>query len=122
VRSDALPHAAPWHRGCSVVIVVVLACAVGPSTVPFDQPALNMRARFREPFVSVHLLGTDELGRDMLARLLMAAPVTIGFAAAIGAAPCAPSPFCVPSHDLRAAALSAWPGSPSGPHHHPLTR
>ena len=58
--------------GLVVIVLLVLACAVGPSLVPFDQFQLNMRARFREPFVSVHLLGTDELGRDMLARLLMA--------------------------------------------------
>ena len=71
--------------GLVVIVLLVLACAVGPSLVPFDQFQLNMRARFREPFVSVHLLGTDELGRDMLARLLMAGRIslTIGFAAMV---------------------------------------
>ncbi len=71
--------------GLVVIVLLVLACAVGPSLVPFDQFQLNMRARFREPFVSVHLLGTDELGRDMLSRLLMAGRIslTIGFAAMV---------------------------------------
>lgn len=36
--------------GLVVIVLLVLACAIGPSLVPFDQFQLNMRARFREPF------------------------------------------------------------------------
>jgi len=51
--------------------------------VPFDPNATDLDARFRPPD-GEHLLGTDDLGRDVLARLLHGARVSVavGFAAA----------------------------------------
>lgn len=59
----------------------LLARLVAP--VPFDPDATDLDARLRPPD-GVHFLGTDDLGRDVLARLLHGArvSVTVGLAAA----------------------------------------
>lgn len=51
--------------------------------VPFDPDAIDLAARLRPPD-GTHLLGTDDLGRDVLARLLHGARVSVlvGLAAA----------------------------------------
>jgi len=69
--------------GVVTIVVLVLACAVGPSLLPFDDLHIDMRHRFQAPLAGPHLLGSDQLGRDMLARLLMAGRIslTVGFVA-----------------------------------------
>lgn len=69
--------------GLLVILFLILACAIGPSLVPYGQLQLDMRNRFQSPFAGPHLLGSDELGRDQLARLLMAGRISlaIGLAA-----------------------------------------
>ncbi|MGE0716622.1 MAG: ABC transporter permease [Alphaproteobacteria bacterium] len=71
--------------GFFAIIFLVVACAIGPSLVPYDQFQIDMRGRFQPPFWGPHVLGSDELGRDQLARLLMAGRIslTIGFAAMV---------------------------------------
>ncbi|WP_159992433.1 ABC transporter permease [Roseomonas sp. 18066] len=58
--------------GAALVLLLVLACLLGPALLPFDPLRINMRARFLLPFSGPHWLGTDELGRDLLARVLSA--------------------------------------------------
>ncbi len=53
----------------------VLARLVTP--VPFDPNATDLDARFRPPG-GEHLLGTDDLGRDVLSRLVHGARVSVG--------------------------------------------
>jgi len=69
--------------GFSAIIVLVLATIVGPWFIPFDQLHIDLRYRFAPPPAGGHLFGTDQLGRDLLVRLLMAGRIslTIGFAA-----------------------------------------
>ncbi len=69
--------------GLVAVAVLVLAVAVGPALIPFDQLHIDMRARFKPPPFGGHWFGTDQLGRDLLVRLLMAGRIslTIGFLA-----------------------------------------
>ncbi len=71
--------------GLGVIILLVLASAIGPYLIPFDDLYIDIRRRFAPPFVSAHLFGTDPLGRDHLARLLMAGRIsmTIGFASMV---------------------------------------
>lgn len=64
-----------------VVVLAVLAVFVGlalaaPIVAPYDPMQLNMRARFQAPS-STHLLGTDEVGRDILSRLLHGARISL---------------------------------------------
>ena len=69
--------------GVVVIVLLVFGTAVGPHLVPFDDLHIDIRNRFQPPFLGPHLLGSDPLGRDQLARLLMAGRVslTVGFAA-----------------------------------------
>jgi peptide/nickel transport system permease protein len=63
--------------GVITVILLVLLSAIGPYLLPFDDLFIDVRNRFTGPFVSVHLLGTDQLGRDLLARLMMAGRISM---------------------------------------------
>lgn len=69
--------------GMVMILLLLLACFVGPYLLPFDDLFIDVRNRFAPPFTSVHILGTDPLGRDHFARLMMAGRIslTIGFAA-----------------------------------------
>lgn len=71
--------------GIGMVLFLVLACAFGPYLLPYDQLQIDIRHRFADPFLSLHLLGTDQLGRDLLARLLVAGRISmlIGCAAMV---------------------------------------
>lgn len=93
-------HAAPtrwWHSravyrfmrhhlalvGIAMIILLVLACAIGPFALPYDSLHIDLRARFAPPLTGHHYFGTDPLGRDLAARLLMAGRVSllVGFSA-----------------------------------------
>ncbi len=69
--------------GLIVIALLILASTVGPWLIPFDDLRIDIRNRFTAPFISVHVLGTDQLGRDLAARLLMAGRISlsVGFAA-----------------------------------------
>jgi peptide/nickel transport system permease protein len=69
--------------GLAVIVLLVLATAFGPHLIAFDDLHIDIRHRFQPPFAGPHILGSDPLGRDQLARLLMAGRVslTVGFAA-----------------------------------------
>lgn len=69
--------------GLATILVLALACAIGPYLDPYNDLYIDIMHRFAPPFLGRHLLGTDQLGRDMLARLLMAGRIslTVGFAA-----------------------------------------
>ncbi len=69
--------------GLFVIVLLVLATMFGPYLLPFDDLHIDIRHRFQAPFAGPHWFGSDQLGRDLLARLLMAGRVslTVGFAA-----------------------------------------
>jgi peptide/nickel transport system permease protein len=71
--------------GVVAILILVLACIFGPSLLPYDQLHIDLRHRFQAPFEGPHILGSDQLGRDLLARLLMAGRIslTVGFVAMI---------------------------------------
>ena len=60
-----------------LIILMALACAFGPALLPFDDLHIDLRARFAPPLTGWHWLGTDPLGRDLLARLLMAGRISL---------------------------------------------
>jgi peptide/nickel transport system permease protein len=71
--------------GFATVIVLAFAAGVGPYLNPYNDLHIDILHRFSPPFVGPHVLGTDSLGRDMLARLEMAGRVslTVGCAAMV---------------------------------------
>ena len=79
---DALTLAA-----LGVLTLLVLAAAAAPLIAPFDPVDQSLLSRLRPPLgferaKPAHLLGTDELGRDILSRCLHALRLTLGLALA----------------------------------------
>src|SRR4051812_22154308 len=58
--------------GLVVVVVQVAAAALAPVLLAFPPDAIDYRAMLQEPGW-VHWLGTDDLGRDILSRLIYGA-------------------------------------------------
>jgi peptide/nickel transport system permease protein len=52
----------------------------GPYLAPYDPARQNLQEAFLPIFSPGHLLGTDQLGRDILSRLLVGARVSLGIA------------------------------------------
>ncbi|KFC64709.1 putative peptide transporter permease subunit: membrane component of ABC superfamily protein [Bosea sp. LC85] len=69
--------------GGATILLLTLACIVGPMLLPYTDTFIDIRSRFAAPFSGPHVLGTDPLGRDILARLLMAGRISlaVGFSA-----------------------------------------
>ena len=63
--------------GVVVLVLLTLACFVGPLLLRYTELTIDLRARFAPPFSGPHLLGTDPLGRDLAARLLMAGRISL---------------------------------------------
>ncbi len=53
-----------------------LVCAVAPLIAPYDFDAIDLAA-IREPPTAEHWLGTDDLGRDLLTRMLYGGRISI---------------------------------------------
>jgi peptide/nickel transport system permease protein len=69
--------------GIVMITALTLACVAGPYLLPYDSLYIDLRARCAPPFTGGHYLGTDPLGRDLAARLLMAGRISllVGFSA-----------------------------------------
>src|SRR5262245_30396506 len=76
--------------GAAIVLVTVLAAVAGPWLVPFDPAAQELALRLQGPS-GEHWFGLDELGRDIFARVLSGARISllvglvvVGVSASIG--------------------------------------
>jgi len=63
--------------GMVVLAVLVVAAIVGPHLTPYAYDQVNKTDVWFAPLKHGHLLGTDALGRDLLARLLMGLRVSL---------------------------------------------
>jgi oligopeptide transport system permease protein len=65
--------------GCAVILVLIAALAIIlPFLIPHSYIETNFDARLLAPTMdNMHLFGTDELGRDLLARTLLGVQVTL---------------------------------------------
>ena len=68
--------------GLAVVVAVVLAAVFAPWLTPFDPLEQDINQRLKEPgwrnaAGEVHPLGTDHLGRDILARVIFGARIAL---------------------------------------------
>ena len=76
-----------WLRSNRVVVgaivlgLVALAILMLPFVLPYEAQAQNARENFRPPLSAgssgIHLLGTDALGRDLFARLLLGGRISL---------------------------------------------
>jgi len=64
------------NAGAVVVVVVLLAAIAGPWLAPFDPSAQELALRLEGPS-RLHWFGLDELGRDILSRVLSGARVSL---------------------------------------------
>ena len=62
--------------GAAIVIIIVSSALLAPWIVPFDPAAQELALRLAEP-TGRHWFGLDELGRDILSRVLMGARVSL---------------------------------------------
>ena len=63
--------------GAAGSLIVVLVAVFGPLAAPYDPNATNFAVVLAPPGAPHHLLGTDQLGRDVLSRMLYGARSTL---------------------------------------------
>jgi ABC-type dipeptide/oligopeptide/nickel transport system permease subunit len=72
-----------WGVAAATVLLLIVATAVfAPSVAPHDPLAVNIRHRLAPPAwmeggTSAHLLGTDQVGRDLLSRMIYGGRVSL---------------------------------------------
>jgi peptide/nickel transport system permease protein len=64
---------------CIVSIAIIAAALLAPAIAPHDPLAVSPRDRLHSPSLD-HLFGTDELGRDILSRVLYGARLSLSVA------------------------------------------
>ncbi|MDX2104480.1 MAG: ABC transporter permease [Alphaproteobacteria bacterium] len=62
--------------GLAIILALIVVSALSPILMPFDPIAADTANRLRPPS-GTHWFGTDELGRDILSRLIAGAPITL---------------------------------------------
>ena len=77
-----------WHNfkkrkiavlGLVIVLLYVAIAIAAPWIAPYDPEEANFSIMLKAPgTIEGHLLGTDELGRDILSRLVYGARISIG--------------------------------------------
>jgi peptide/nickel transport system permease protein len=88
VRPSALRRAGRWRRryglpafGGAVVVVWLLLAAAAPLVTAYGPYAVDVAARLLPPLTmgpaGTHWLGTDELGRDVLSRLIFGTRISL---------------------------------------------
>ncbi|MGY9047597.1 cytochrome C550 [Puniceibacterium antarcticum] len=68
--------------GLAIILACVVLAALAPVLAPYDPTVQELTDRLAKPSAA-HLLGTDELGRDILSRLLYGGRVTLGMVIAV---------------------------------------
>jgi peptide/nickel transport system permease protein len=63
--------------GAAVLLVVLISAIGADFFAPFTATAQNLRDRLQAPDVTGHVLGTDNLGRDVLSRVIYGGRVSI---------------------------------------------
>jgi peptide/nickel transport system permease protein len=73
---DFLRHSVPARWAFALALLLVIAAVAAPWLAPADPTAQNLPARLASPSPA-HWMGTDELGRDILSRILFGARVSM---------------------------------------------
>jgi peptide/nickel transport system permease protein len=63
--------------GATIVMFWALVAILAPVLAPYDPDSTDVGALLREPLSEGHLLGTDQLGRDVLSRIIFGARVDL---------------------------------------------
>jgi len=73
---EFLAHSVPGRWALALTLLLVVAALAAPWLAPADPTAQNLPARLASPS-HAHWMGTDELGRDILSRILYGARVSM---------------------------------------------
>ncbi|UUX50439.1 ABC transporter permease [Nisaea acidiphila] len=71
--------------GLGILVALILLSALAPWIAPHDPLAQNLQNRLLPPGSPGHLFGTDELGRDILSRIIHGASITLYIVALVAA-------------------------------------
>ena len=63
--------------GLGILVTLIVLSALAPWIAPHDPYTQELANRLQPPGIAGHLLGTDELGRDILSRLIHGASITL---------------------------------------------
>ncbi len=69
--------------GLAIIIIFVIVAFLAPIISPFDPSEQNLTERLHKPiwgnenYSSIHILGTDQLGRDVLSRIIYGSRISI---------------------------------------------
>lgn len=63
--------------GIIILFLLILTAVFAPLIAPFDPYEMNLGENLKPPGVDGHLLGTDELGRDILSRLIYGSRISL---------------------------------------------
>ncbi len=74
--------------GLTIIIIFIALSLLAPFIAPYDPAAQNLGNRLAFPSAE-HWFGTDELGRDILSRILYGGRVTLGMVIAVVCSRCA---------------------------------
>lgn len=75
-----------WHKfvrnksalvGLIIVIITMLLGILAPVIAPYDPNKLDLANPYAKPFSEGHIFGTDDLGRDLLSRIVYGARMSV---------------------------------------------
>jgi peptide/nickel transport system permease protein len=74
--ADFLRRSVPGRWGFALTLLLVIVAVAAPWLAPYDPVAQNLPARLLAP-TAAHWMGTDELGRDILSRIIFGTRVSM---------------------------------------------
>jgi peptide/nickel transport system permease protein len=73
---EFLRRSVPGRWGFALTLILVIVALAAPLLAPYDPVAQNLPARLLSPSAA-HWMGTDELGRDILSRIIFGTRVSM---------------------------------------------
>jgi peptide/nickel transport system permease protein len=79
---EFLRHSVPGSVGFALCIVLIVLALGAPWLAPYNPNAQNLPARLESPSAA-HWMGTDELGRDVLSRVIYGARISMSVSVSV---------------------------------------
>ena len=79
---EFLRHSVPGSVGFVLCVILIILALGAPWLAPYNPAAQNLTARLVPPS-SAHWMGTDELGRDVLSRVIFGARVSMSVSVSV---------------------------------------